>query len=84
MAVQSWVPLMFTRRVVGTANATVAGWGNLGGGLTQVGGGRWGGHFWFEKQYWGKWCAISVNGSFSLFPPGVNDRPVSSSGGLGS
>ena len=27
---------MFTREVVGTANATVAGWGNLGGGIAQI------------------------------------------------
>eukprot|EP00957_Ditylum_brightwellii_P142862 10885408-Ditylum_brightwellii.AAC.1 len=27
---------MFTREVAGTANALVAGWGNLGGGVTQV------------------------------------------------
>lgn len=28
--------LMFAPNVVGTANATTAGWGNLGGGLTQI------------------------------------------------
>jgi NNP family nitrate/nitrite transporter-like MFS transporter len=27
---------MFTREVVGTANAVVVGWGNLGGGVTQL------------------------------------------------
>ena len=27
---------MFTKEWVGTANATVAGWGNLGGGITQL------------------------------------------------
>jgi len=27
---------MFTKEVVGTANATTAGWGNLGGGVTQI------------------------------------------------
>ena len=27
---------MFTKEVVGTANAVVAGWGNLGGGVTQL------------------------------------------------
>ena len=28
--------LMFSNRCVGTANATTAGWGNLGGGVTQI------------------------------------------------
>lgn len=28
--------IMFSSRVVGTANATTAGWGNLGGGVTQM------------------------------------------------
>ncbi|MFW7381536.1 MAG: MFS transporter [Oligoflexus sp.] len=28
--------MMFERHVVGTANATTAGWGNLGGGVTQI------------------------------------------------
>ena len=27
---------MFTKKVVGTANALVGGWGNLGGGVTQI------------------------------------------------
>jgi NNP family nitrate/nitrite transporter-like MFS transporter len=27
---------MFTKEVVGTANALVGGWGNLGGGVTQL------------------------------------------------
>jgi len=33
---QFWNSIMFNRSVVGTANATAGGWGNLGGGLTQI------------------------------------------------
>lgn len=33
---QYWTTSMFTRERVGTANATVGGWGNLGGGVTQI------------------------------------------------
>merc|ERR1712048_1014756 len=33
---QYWTSRMFTRKVVGTANALVGGWGNLGGGVTQI------------------------------------------------
>lgn len=33
---QFWTSVMFSRIVVGTANATSAGWGNLGGGFTQI------------------------------------------------
>ena len=33
---QYWTTSMFTKEVVGTANAVVAGWGNLGGGVTQI------------------------------------------------
>jgi len=33
---QFWNSIMFSKKVVGTANATAGGWGNLGGGLTQT------------------------------------------------
>ena len=33
---QFWTSQVFAKEFVGTANATSAGWGNLGGGVTQV------------------------------------------------
>jgi len=33
---QYWTSCMFVKEVVGTANALVGGWGNLGGGVTQI------------------------------------------------
>jgi MFS transporter, NNP family, nitrate/nitrite transporter len=33
---QAWSSRMFAKKIVGTANAITAGWGNLGGGVTQV------------------------------------------------
>jgi len=33
---QFWTSQIFAKEFVGTANATSAGWGNLGGGVTQV------------------------------------------------
>lgn len=33
---QFWTTRMFTKEIVGTANAIAGGWGNLGGGVTQL------------------------------------------------
>jgi MFS transporter, NNP family, nitrate/nitrite transporter len=33
---QAWTSLMFTKEIVGMANGIVAGWGNLGAGITQI------------------------------------------------
>uniref|UniRef100_A0A7S1FVC3 Major facilitator superfamily (MFS) profile domain-containing protein n=1 Tax=Corethron hystrix TaxID=216773 RepID=A0A7S1FVC3_9STRA len=33
---QYWTSRMFTKEVAGTANSIVGGWGNLGGGVTQI------------------------------------------------
>ena len=33
---QYWTSMMFAKEVAGTANALAGGWGNLGGGITQI------------------------------------------------
>jgi MFS transporter, NNP family, nitrate/nitrite transporter len=33
---QSWISLMFSKEIVGTANGLVGGWGHLGGGVIQM------------------------------------------------
>jgi MFS transporter, NNP family, nitrate/nitrite transporter len=38
---QFWTSRMFTKELVGTANGLVAGWGNLGAGVTQIIVGSW-------------------------------------------
>jgi len=61
---QFWNSIMFNRSVVGTANATAGGWGNLGGGLTQV-------LMPLIYRFFNKACGLSLSASWraSMFVP---------------
>jgi NNP family nitrate/nitrite transporter-like MFS transporter len=62
---QFWNSIMFSKDVVGTANATAGGWGNLGGGLTQT-------IMPLVYRFWHDGVGLSLQWSWRaamLFPP---------------
>jgi len=61
---QFWNSILFAPNVIGTANATAGGWGNLGGGLTQV-------LMPLVYKFWhdGVGFSLSVSWRLSMFVP---------------
>jgi NNP family nitrate/nitrite transporter-like MFS transporter len=56
---QFWNSILFAPSVVGTANATAGGWGNLGGGLTQT-------LMPLVYKFWHDACGFSLSASWRL------------------
>jgi len=64
---QFWNSILFAKSVVGTANATAGGWGNLGGGLTQI-------LLPLVYKFWHDGIGLSLSWSWRLsllFPPAM-------------
>jgi len=56
---QFWNSILFAPNVIGTANATAGGWGNLGGGLTQT-------IMPLVYRFWHDACGLSLSASWRL------------------
>ena len=63
---QFWSSILFSRSVVGTVNATAGGWGNLGGGITQV-------LMPLVYRFWKQGVGLSIGAAWraSMFFPAV-------------
>jgi len=61
---QFWNSIMFNNAVVGTANATAGGWGNLGGGVTQL-------LMTVVYKFWHNGIGLNISGAWraSMFFP---------------
>jgi NNP family nitrate/nitrite transporter-like MFS transporter len=71
---QYWASCMFSKEVVGTANALVGGWGNLGGGVTQlfVGAGLFPlFRMFFDGDASKAWRYVSIIPAFVAFCTGI-------------